>query len=319
MRDQYVRDVTFLDIVLHPDPQNAPHKTMSEMIDHVEKMLKDPEIQQWTKSRKRKCYIRRMQKESDRVYMLLYFTDSEDPDAAFSHMQTDSQREEQKGPGEGRPESAHVIIYFNPENVDEYRYPAILEKSNKINRARFEKYINYIFRKVSVKYNNKFKCSDPSGEKDNRGKTKKRRYEIKADVQGHMSDEFQDMVNNGKLRGIYLETEKSVHVGTGEEKYVVPRREIIKMGPKTEWKKNPWKKINESIRIGRDNNLEKAKIYIEDEDKKSHSMDIDTQTRGVSGEGFLKTARLRDFGKLLPEAHTELDEEMLEKMEEKSE
>ena len=137
----------------------------------------------------------------------------------------------------------------------------------------------------------------------------------KFDIQGHLSTAFIEMLEEGKLTGIGLETNRREHLAIADGTYVIPRKQELQLTPTAgKWSEHPIQRFREAMNLGAQNGYENARITFTGQDQKSHSVKLNTQTGNVLGDGFIKKRRLSGFTALLSEADVSINQEIKLKM-----
>jgi hypothetical protein len=270
----------------------------------------------WSHDKKRKVYIRDMEvNDADQhLWLLLYSNDAEATGASFAHLQTDKHRYEDKQEGEGRPESAHLLISLADPQPGSSRYLALLEEAPTLPRARVERYLCSLLRNARKADPEVFKYPAPTGERDRSGAPKMLPYSNKISLIGHLSADFQTDLENGALRGISLETTAKQHFGFGEGARLEPVRKNIKLGTRDTWGEDPLSIVKDALSLGKKNKYEAARIVFQSADETTHTALLDTETGGVLNEGYIKKVRLTAKDVFLPDASTSLVEVLKTRM-----
>jgi hypothetical protein len=307
MRDQHTRNILFLDCQVKAEPDTAPRKSMREIAELIGALVDEKKTTYWSRDKKRKVFIRDYDFDdvNGRLWLLLYSNNADAPSASYAHLQTDVQREVAKDPGEGGPQSAHLLISTQEEKVGQCRYRALLEEAQSLPRARVERYLGFLLREARKLREDEFKRADPSGERDAKGNPKLRPYRNDVELLGHLSDGFASDISAGGLLGITLETSQDKRIGFGEGRRLIPVRKQIRMKVKGSWKEDAKEIINDAKRLGQKNNYEAARIAFKRSDGSSHTAVIDTGSGAVYNDGYIKRVRLSAKDTFLPEASTE--------------
>lgn len=303
MRNQHIRDILYLDCQIKSDPETSPKKSLEWLAGQIALISADrPKTTQWSRDKKRKVFIRDFEIAGRILWLLLYSNDADAPDASFSHFETDAQRDEAKADGEGRPESAHIAICLDEVPHLPFRYLVLAEAASSLPRARVERYLNFLIRQVKKENPEAFKEPDKSGAQDAEGKPLMVKYANSVALMGHLSDEFQREIQDGALTGITLETDQKEKIGFGEGSLLIPVKKQIKLAVQSTWKEKAAEIVAEALKMGKNNDLETARITFASSDKSPHTVLLDTETGDVLNDGFIKTYRLNGLGVPLPEA-----------------
>lgn len=310
MRSATTRDVIYFDAVLSAVPGTGKVKSMADLMKRIE-ALEPSERVVWRRKKRFKIYLRAIDidEETKIAKLLICKNDKDAPDASFADMETDEQRDETKAETEGRPVTSHVLISLTPYKGIPTQYLVLLEDG--VSRALVESFLNNLIRICRRKSPDEFKVRSATGERDAKGEFKMERYDNRLDLQGHPSDEIQEAIQNGKILGVSLETQKATHLGPGEGIRVHPKRAILKLEASEGWNMEAF---HDALKFGRKRKFEAARLAFKTPDDTSHTAVIDVESEDVIGDGFILRKRLRDFESLLSEAAEEFEEEIIGKM-----
>jgi hypothetical protein len=305
MRNQHTRDILFLDVRVAGDPEIAPAKSIREIAVLIGKLRDSKGAVSWNRPKTRKTYIRDFEIDDDTgmIWLLLCATDAHAPGASFADLDTDEQRDEEKKEGEGRPETAHLMILQAETKDGSGEYLALLEECPSFPRAKVEKYLNFLLRTAYKEHKDDFLYPSPTGEMKRDGTPKMIQYRNSATIGGHMSTDFLADIEAGTIRGMWLETDHKASIGFGERKRLTPVRKQIKLSVSgSGWKDGPRELIGEALGMGRDNKLETARIAFVAPDNTAHTAVLDTENGTILNDGYIKKGRIDAKDLMLPEA-----------------
>jgi hypothetical protein len=318
MRDGSKIDVTVYDIIVKPEPSHAPQKSMSFFIEKIKALQLEAKTENWNSKKTIKTYIRDLEidPQGHWAVLLLYFADGNAPGASFTNL--DDNRQEDYGLKErqGRPESVHLLISLAPQKTEPIRYLGVLEDSNKLTRLHVQSYINFLIRSIGKEAREtEFKIETEDGARNRDGSPKTYYFKNKFEFQGHPAQDFINMIEQGKLMGISLETARIKQSGFGEKSFVKPRKEELFLTPTSgKWFENPINRLNEALSFGKHHKYEAARIVFQTDDGKSHTARVDTETQNIIGDRLVRRHRLEGFTNVLKEADDQINGEIKEKI-----
>jgi len=322
MRDSGNRDVTVYDLVMRSNPEHAPKKPIQYFLEKITTLFDTKNVlktAKWNRNEDKVTYIRDVEIDPNGqwVCLLLYFTDKNGMGASFTLLDTDNHTQEDITLGENRarPESAHLLISQNQTQDGVISYLSIIEDSSKLNRRSIQIYLNHLIREIIKSFKPEFEAPDEGGAINKDGSPKTYKYKNSVELQGHPSDDLIRYLKSGKLTSISLESTNDSRLTTGEGRYVLPKRQDLLLQPtKGKWYEDAISRFNEALKLGSDNNYETARVVFNAEDGKSHTARVDTETKGVIGDRFVKRHRLSGFSQLLNEADEKINTEIKDKM-----
>lgn len=317
MRTNSIRDITFYDFLIKADPGHAPDKSMTYFIQRLEQLYNSNGTERWNRNRTQKIFIRGLEIDRTRghVTILIYHTDGNASGASYAHLDNNNQRNETPLPREGRPESAHLLLTLTSSSQGEQRFLGLLEESTKINRVTVQSYLNFLFRKIKSENPADFVAPRPDGSLKRDGTPQTYPYRSKFEISGHPSDEFMNMLREGKLSGIALETNRADQFAFGDGTLVSASKKELRLTPVAgKWHERGVDRFNEAIRLGRERNYENARITFQAPDGKSHTARIDTASGNTYADQFIKRQRLTGFTRFLHDADEAINDEMRSKM-----
>jgi hypothetical protein len=231
MRTATERDALFLDIVVKNDPDFIPPRTIIQLLENINNLIPTESnvsnrTTKWYRQKTRKVFIRNkvwFNDDKSLACLPIYDTNSAKPEASYTDLDTDVQRDIEKQDREGRPESVHLVLSTNgnPGNTDTYR--AIMEGSGSLNRGFVESYLNGVLKIVRQTSPETFRVERLDGARHRDGSPITQRFTPLLELQGHLSREFREDLEAGILRGISLETSKREKLNLGETRFVHER------------------------------------------------------------------------------------------------
>lgn len=316
MRDSHTRDVTFYDIIVRSDPAFAPALDIHYFIQKVSNLYAGNQTEKWNKTRSKKIYIREMEVDQNAEYalFLLYYNNGDVSPASYAHLDTNQQRIAPIRTREGRPESAHLLIKLTPQRRGQKRYLVLLEDSTRLNRAVVENYLSFLFDQVRKANLGDFRAPSPDGAVDDNGDPITEKFYNKFELEGHPSTAFLQMIREGKLTGISLETASQDRYSIADGAYVRPIRRDLKLAPTSgSWAENPIERFREALRLGARAGYEQARVTFNSADNKSHTAKVITATGNMIADSLIKKKRLT-FNTLLNDADEQIHSEIKAKM-----
>jgi hypothetical protein len=317
MRDSQFRDVTFLDLIIKPEPEYAPRHNAQYFARKMRDLHAIDQTTLWNKAQTHKTFIRDIEIDEGRGYalLLLYHINGNAAAASYSHLDTHDQRDIPPEIREGRPESAHLLINLRSQGVGQFRHTAFLEESTKITRSDTQAFLNHLLREIKKTTPDDFTAPHLDGSMKRDGTPKTFKYTNRIELQGHPSTQFRAMLESGKLNGIALQTAQQEQLIVGDGVYVTPVvKEVRLRALAGKWHEQAWDRVTAAIKLGRDNSYELARITFQAADQKPHTARIDTQTGNVIGDSFIEKKRLGGFAALLKDADTAINAEIKGKM-----
>ncbi len=174
------------------------------------------------------------------VVLLINFSDSLAADPAFSNPRTRQRREVLKREGEGNDYSAHVLIYLDPLPDKPDTYLMLLEQAPGLSSVRVVNFLKYLIRRCSSKDDTPFLVPHPDGTFDKNDNPVMIKLRHKLDAGGHPSTFFQKELNEGRLLGVELVTERFHGRNWDEKAYSVEQRRSIALSPRASSHAQNW-------------------------------------------------------------------------------
>lgn len=314
MREARARDVRHFDIRLDPFPADAPRKKLSSILQDILSFYKDPAVVWWNRAKTRKIYIRDMSSAGSLFYILLYSVDSEAAGASFSHLTTDQQRDEHPQVGEGRPESAHLVIRCRDEDDNNGVWTLLAEEAGSLPRRRIEVYMRHVVSELIKSQKINWRYPDPDGSVDSKGVPRTKSYRADLRLAGHLSLELKQALESGGLTGIALETHRAEKMGFGEGRYFKPKVKQLRLSAVGSWSEEPFERIAEALRIARSNNWDEMRINFKTSDGAPHQVLLNSENGQTMNDGFVRRTRVTFSGLAMSEAEQEIHHDFCRRM-----
>ena len=318
VRDARERNVLFVDFLLKSSTDYTPIKSLDYFMGKIECLFQSDKsfFDVWSKDKKKKTYIRDFKNRTDEYIILLCYVNSVINSIPISNLDNNSQRNADLEEREGAPETVHLIIKKVPDTDNPHRYFAVLEEGEKIKKYNLEVYFNALLRKIRNINEADFLCNSPTGEVDASGHPKKIKYKNTFEIQGHLSQDFINMLQKGKLTGLALVEDRLTQNGFANAAYVQEKRKDLLLSSKS----NKWNMsaiqsiIREAINFGQNNNYNKLRISFLTEKKVSYTVYMDTDSENMLGNAFIKKEKIKDFTSFLSDADEQINSEIKTKM-----
>lgn len=177
-------------------------------------------------------YISDLELADDTISILINKSDKRIPPPIFSDPTRNTRRIVEVQEHEGQDFSAHVIIRLPQDDL----YPAIalLEHCIGLGTPIVIKLLNEVLKKAKSHSPQSFEQIHPDGSIDNTGRPKMYSTNFKFKLEGHISDELKNDLNNGKIQSIELITEKNKHQCFDEDSYLEEKCKSITLTLKSE-------------------------------------------------------------------------------------
>lgn len=309
MRTGLERDITFFDCAIDANPGFAPRLSMKDIACRIKEIYQTPGAVWWSKDKRRKVFLRAVDIDVSYpvVWLLLYSNDADGPGASFANLVNDVQRDEDKDKEEGRPESAHVAIWLEPISGMKFRYLMLLELAPTLGRIRVQAYLNHLLRAFAQLDPTAFRHPDPDGSTDRSGKPKTYKFTNSVELQGHLSNEFKEDLEAGRLNGITLETGSTAKMGVGKSAYFIPKRSDVRLSPRTRWKDHKFESIKDALRVASAAKYENVRVVFQTADNVGHCALLDSSSGNIINEGYVKRVRITSGGLPWKEASTSIE------------
>lgn len=233
---------------------------------------------------------------------------------------SDSRKVNKKGDGVGTDFSSHIVIKSKLEKNGSY--VTLYEQSNALPVSLVSRYLNDLFLRLAKKYPSVFEIPHPKNSINAEGKSKMINTYCHCHFNGHVSNEFKNDLNSGKINDLKLITaELQTVVGYDSQKHPeikevqlpieIDKGAILKAGGNYTF----MNRIRKNI--AKDLDMQEIKISFKDSGGVSHTAKIDTVTGNlINSEKYVKKIKVTDFDQPLTTSvdllHKPLIDQMIE-------
>ncbi len=221
------RWIQFHELVLSPEPPEAPSIKLRDLVPYLERLVNDGEAYQ-EKDKGKSAFrvsdinVERRKGGREALVLLLQYADKDATDPTFADLQTGALRTEPKLDGEGIAVSAHAVISMDPIPGKEDRYHFLLESVPGLGRSKIEPFLK---RQLKVASEGLFDFID---EENGVRKT----YAPSLALLGTPSKSFLDEMEAGRLEGVELIRRMPAEHGIDEEGYFFEQTYTLKISVK---------------------------------------------------------------------------------------
>lgn len=256
-------------------------------------------------------YISDWDRTDNTVSILLNKSDKSISDPIFTVPREGKRRVAEKEDNEGQDFSVHIVIRL-PEDV---LNPALLimEYCPGLSLLSVERVLNRILADAKKLSPEEFTQNHPDGSLDANGKPKKINVTFKCRLEGHLSDELKDDLNNGKIQSIELITDKTKHTPFDEDGYITEKCKTVTLNV-NEDKPSAIGKFERMMNVitQHKTDYDQAKIRFKSPEGLDRTVDIDPSD-GIA-QLYIKKVRLDSFQTDLKSSYAKFNPETLLKM-----
>ncbi|OYD52645.1 hypothetical protein CGK74_16885 [Thauera propionica] len=227
------RWIQFHELVLTPDPPDAPSIKLAEVIPHLQRRIDDGDAFQ-LKDNERSAYRitdfsqTRQKGHPEALVLLFQYADQDATDPVFADLQTGSLRLEPKLKGEGVAVSAHAVIGLQPIDGKEDTYPFLLEIVPGLGRSSVAPFLK---RQIKEATEGQFEYLDEA-------KLEAKTYRPASELLGTPSKSFVDELERGQLAGLELIKRVKTAEALDEEGYFFEESHVLKVSLSNEARKD---------------------------------------------------------------------------------
>lgn len=258
-------------------------------------------------------YIKDMQIYPDKAVLLINKSDQTVSDPVFSDLVENKRRTIKKKTNEGQDYSIHLVIYFKTSK--DGNDLVLCEYFSGITIVTIQRLLNNLLRDVKHSKPEQFEFTHPDGSKDRQGKPKKYIVNYKFEFDGHISNEFADDLNHGKIHSVELINEQGYEMPFDEDGYVKKKFQSITLGIDDE-KTALLDKLKILKKVFKKNkqNYSKAKVRFKSPEGTERTVDIDMETEMPNIDNYIKKARIDSFDKPLQSSYESINDEIVNKI-----
>lgn len=215
----------------------------------------------------------------------------------------DSRKVNAKLNGVGTDFSSHLIVKLTPDKNGSWL--VLYEQSMALPVRLVASYLNELFKRIAKENETDFEIDHPKNILDSKGLVKKIKTYCHCHFNGHISKQFEDDLNGGKLKSLTLITGRIDSVtGYDAQKHTsikevqlpikIDKTDILKAG-------GNYKLIDRFRNIeAKEMNMESIKVSFKDDGDVSHTAEIDTKTgQLIDSEKYVKKVKISGFTDIL--------------------
>lgn len=258
-------------------------------------------------------YIKDMQISADKAVLLINKSDQTVSDPVFSDLVENKRRTIKKKTNEGQDYSIHLVIYFAKSKEDGDL--ALCEYFSGITIITIQRLLNNLLRDAKHLKPEQFEFTHPDGSKDSAGKPKKYKVNYKFEFDGHISNEFSNDLNHGKIHSIELINEQNYQAPFDDDGYVTRRFQSVTLGVDDE-KTALLDKFQILKKVFKKNKRDysKAKIRFKSPEGTERTVDVDMETESPNIDNYIKKARIDSFDRPLQSSYELINHEVVNKI-----
>lgn len=258
-------------------------------------------------------YIKDMKISPDKAVLLINKSDQTISDPVFTDLIENKRRLIKKETNEGQDFSIHLVIHF--KKSDDLADLALCEYFSGITITTIQRLLNNLLRDVKKVHPEKFEFTHPDGSKDQKGKPKKYKVNYKFQFDAHISDEFANDLNHGKIHSIGLISKQEQQTPFDEDGYVREKFQSVTLGVDDEKTALLNKvKILKQVFKRHKENYSKAKIRFKSPEGSERTVDFDMETEAPNIENYIKKARIDSFNEVLQSSYESINNRIVEKI-----
>lgn len=251
------RWIQFHELVLAPEPSDAPSIALANVIPYLQKRIDDGEAFQ-LKNNDRSAYRitdfsqNRQKGHPEALVLLFQYADQDATDPVFADLQTGSLRLEPKLEGEGVAVSAHAVIGLTPISGKADTYPFLLEVVPGLGRSSVDPFLK---KQIKEATEGQFEYFDEE-------KQERRPYRPTSELLGTPSKSFVEELERGQLAGLELIKRVKTAEALDEEGYFFEDSHILKVSLSPEARKDSvWARAVATVRgWGRRNGYQELRV-----------------------------------------------------------
>jgi hypothetical protein len=244
------------------------------------------------------------------ISILVNKSDKSISDPVFTVPRELKRRTAEKVEEEGQDFSIHMVVCL-PENELDCAL-VILEHCSGLGAFFVEKLFNEILKDARKISPEKFEQNHPDGALDEKGNPKKYNVTFKCALDGHVSDELKNDLDQGKLHSIELITDREQHTPFDEDGFVLEKCKTVVLVPKDDTGI-----VNKFARLGKVFNAQKdnySKAKIKFRSPSGLERTIEMATADGLASAYVKKGKLEGFGVDLQSSYDSFHPPMLEKI-----
>lgn len=249
--------------------------------------------------------------DSDIISVLVNKSDKGVSDPVFTVPEEGKRRTAEKEEKEGQDFSAHMAIKANQDALDSAL--VAVEHCPGLGIHIIERLFNHLIKEAKSISPSDFLQNHPDGALESNGKPKQVSIRYKCNFEGHISEELQKDLDNGKVQSIELITEKEKFTPFDEDGYIKEKHKSIFLTLKDEEHpvKDKFKRISNVFNKNK-NKYPKARIKFKTDADVPHTIDIDA-IEGLS-HGYVKKVKIESDGEDFQSSYGEFNSLILGKM-----
>ncbi|GAC1569420.1 MAG: hypothetical protein NVS3B3_23810 [Aquirhabdus sp.] len=256
-------------------------------------------------------YISDWQRHDDTLHILISKSDKAISDPVFTIPQQRMRRTAAKAEQEGQDFSVHIVLQLPQDDLA----PALCLVENCAGLGAFfiRRLLNQILADAKKISPADFEQFHPDGAVDENGKPKKYNVGFKCLLDGHLSDDLKNDLDQGKVQSIELITEKTQHTQIDEDGYITEKCKTLVLTLKDD--AHPVRdKFNRIVNVvqGKKDDYSHARIKFKTPEGIDRTVDMNAE-EGLA-QTYVKKAKLGNFKNDLKSSYEKFNVEIIEKM-----
>ena len=161
----------------------------------------------------------------------------------------------------------------------------------------------------------KYEWIHPDGSKDAKGNPKKYKVNYKFEFTGHISEEFANDLNNGKIHSIELITDKNEHEAFDDSGHVTEKYSSVTLSVVNDEESTVDKlKLLKQVFDRNKADYSKAKVRFKSPEGTERTVEIDVETQVPNIENYVKKAKLDSFDEILQASYESINSKIVKKI-----
>ncbi len=281
----------------------------------LEKLFKKGTAFRQIKNKTETLYIADIQCKDNLAQILINRSDKNVTDVVFSDVEKKKRRVIKKEDGEGNDYSAHIV--WTLERVDGLpdTYLFLLELSPGLGSRKIESFINYLLRKAKKDNPRDFSIKSPEGNVDSKGRIVKINVSYKIELHGHISDQFKEELERGRITFLELYTPKH-NIPFDDYSYTTERKKALQLTISNSGKLASKISLIKSIcNRASSEGLEYLKVRFVTNENINRTAHIYTNTANLASDFlFIKKKRITNLSNAFLSSYDRLNDEIISNM-----
>lgn len=255
----------------------------------------------------------KMTRNQDRLFLLINKSDRRTSDPAFSDPDASTRRVVNKNAGEGQDYSTHIVWSLSPQPHDPDTYLFLMEVSPGMPSPQIAVFLNFMLKEIASLFPGDYIVNHPDGSLDVDGQPKKIKTHTKAELRGHLCDDFIEELRNGSVNSLELFTESDYQQPWDSHGYATEKKrsvslKVAKGVPALGVLRDVFKRQKKS-------GYEQARISFKTEEEVGRSVKVFTDTFQVANDfKYVKKRKIDGFQEKLISSYDALHVPILRKI-----